>query len=120
MSKYNHKFLISFTLSSFSFLFIFLNSALADAFEDLGAYSSQGLPAGSSGFADGAFLEPICDIFSLMGNEMGGFLTAAALLVALVYAAVGGLSHVTSAIVVAVSAFSLTSMVSLYFGSFAC
>lgn len=118
MSKYNHRFLITFSI--FSYFFVFLNLALADAFEELGAYSSQGLPTGSTGFANGAFLEAICDIFSLMGNELGGFLTAASLLVALVYAAVGGLSHTTSAVIVAISAFSLTSIVSLYFGSFTC
>lgn len=117
MLKYNHKFLISFVFSSF---FIFLNLAFADVFEELGAYSSQGLAAGSKGFADGAFVESICDIFSLMSSGLGAFLTTASLLVALVYAAVGGLSHTTAAVIVAVSAFSLTSIVSLYFGSFAC
>ncbi len=120
MSRYNFKFFIGATLSLFSFLFVFLNFALADAFEELGAYSSQGLAGGSAGFADGAFKEAICDIVGLMGNELGGFLTASALLMALVYAAVGGLSQTTAAVIVAVSAFSLTSIVSLYFGSFSC
>lgn len=114
-------FIIIFFIIGISILLISSKTTLAqDAFEQLGAYNSQGLAAGEKGFADGAFVEAICDIFSLMGNELGALLTSAALLAALVYAAIGGFGQSIAAVIVAVSAFAMTSAVSLYFGVFSC
>ena len=74
----------------------------------------------SNGFAGGIFIDVICDIYDLMGGDLGALLTTASLFVAICAAAIGGMGMVRSSIVVAVASFSLSTGVSIYFGKFSC
>jgi hypothetical protein len=88
---------------------VFAQESLAS----VGAYSSKG-------FADGVFVDAICDMYNLVQGSLGGLLMSASALCALVAAAMGNKSQFMAVIVVGVGAFALSSGVSLYFGTFNC
>ena len=87
--------------------------AFAGGLDDAGAYQS-------GGFAGGIFVEAICDLYSLVGGQMGAMMTSAALCTGLIGAAVGGFQNMKAALATGVACFAFTSGVSLYFGSFNC
>ncbi len=71
-------------------------------------------------FAGGVFVDALCDIFDLMQGDLGGLLAAAAGFVAILGGAFGSLRGAPAFIVVAGGAFTISSGVSLYFGTFQC
>jgi hypothetical protein len=81
--------------------------------EAQGAYSSNG-------FAGGVFVNAICDLYDLVGGSLGALLTTAAVVTAVIGAAMGGFQNAKSAVLVGISAFGISSGVSVYFGTFNC
>ena len=78
-----------------------------------GAYTS---PA----FAGGAIRSVFCDLVGLIEGNFGALLVASAAVLAVASAAFGDFKHGTTAIMVAVGAFTISAGVSLYFGDMGC
>ncbi len=96
-----------------AFLLVTPIAAAAQGMESYGAYSSNK-------FAGGVYTDAICDLIGLMGGGLGALLTGTAIATGLIAAAVGGFNSIKAAIIVGISSFALTALVSIFFGTFNC
>lgn len=71
-------------------------------------------------FAGGVFVDATCDVLWYVSGSFGAMLTSAALLGGVVGAAMGNFKLATAAVVVAISCYTMSDMVTLYFGDLGC
>ena len=100
------------------FFLVFLSLFLFDISDAL----AQGNPGWWNGnetqpFAGGVIRAAYCDMIGYMEGEFGGLLTVIAGILAFATAAFGSFKHGVTLIVTAVGAFSISAVVSLYFGN---